>query len=50
MGDIWEILTTSNNLFAIFKVWPLQKQDKDDFKPNQNLVSFLLRRNARATF
>ena len=33
-----------------FKVWPLKKQDKDDFKPNLNLFLFLSRRNANATF
>ena len=44
---IWQPLIIC---LPFFKVWPPQKQDKDDFKHNLNSFTFLSRRNARATF
>ena len=46
-GKFWQSLIIC---LPFFNVWPLKKQDKDDFKPNLNLFLFLSRRNARATF
>ena len=50
MGDLWEILTTSNNLFAIFQSLTIKKQDKDDFKLNLNLLPFFVSAQRKGYF